>query len=156
MAKLGTFVAGQVLTAAELNAMGGAWTSYTPTWTGITTGDGTNSGGYVQFGRTTFWRARFTLGTTSAITGAITVTLPASGGALRDSTEVGIYTVKILDSGTQWFDGRIQASSTTVVGVEVLNSAGTYVGGSALSSTVPMTWTTSDAIVIAGAYEAAS
>jgi hypothetical protein len=150
----GDAVATQVLVAADWNQFGGAWTTYTPTWTGVTIGNGTNTGGYKHLGRTTVWRARFVLGTTSAITGAVTVTLPPF--ALRDSSELGVYTVKLLDSGTQWFEGRLTPSTATVAFVEVTNSAGTYLNGSPLSSTVPMTWTTGDNIILAGVYEAAS
>jgi hypothetical protein len=153
LSKLGTFVSGAVLTAAELNAMGGALTSYTPTWTGITTGNGTNSGGWVQFGRLTYWQASFTFGTTSACTGAVTVSLPIT---LADANRLGSFSVKILDSGTAWYDCRLNPNSTTVASVEALNSAGTYLTGSSLSSTVPMTWTTSDRIEIACLSIAAS
>ena len=156
MAKLGTFTIGQVLTAAELNAMGGAYTAYTPTWTGITIGNGTNSGGYVQFGRITYWRAGFAFGTTSSVTGAVTVTLPPF--ALRDANNVGVFSAKFLDNGVAWFDGQINASSTTVVTVGAFNTAGTYLTGASLSSTIPFgtAWATSDQIIIAGVYEAAS
>ena len=147
MAKLGTFVAGQVLTAAELNAMGGAWPSYTPTWTGITTGNGVNSGAAVQFGRTTVWRASFVFGTTSAVTGAITVSLPFSRATLA---EVGLFSVRLVDSGTAEILGQLTATGAgTTFNVQVPN-------GVALSSTVPFTWTSTDAIHIVGCYEASS
>jgi hypothetical protein len=151
--KFGNMVAGAALAAADLNAMGGAWTSYSTSWGGITVGNGTSTAAHVQIGRTTFWRARFNFGTTSAVTGAVTVAVPF---ALRDSSELGVYQVRLLDSGTAWYFGTLGPSTTTVATVTVLNSSGTYVGESALSSTVPHTWANGDSIIIAGVYEAAS
>lgn len=145
--------AGQVLSASELNAMGGAWTSYTPTWTGITTGNGTSSAAWVQFGRTTHWRAQFTLGSTSAITGAVTVTLPT---ALRESGHFGTFRVSLVDTGTLRYTGQINALSTTVVAVEAISTSAAYAGGAALSATIPHTWANTDVITIEGCYEAAA
>lgn len=149
----GNAVANQVLTAADWNQFGGAWTSYTTSWGGITVGNGTSTAAYVKLGRTVVWRARFNFGTTSAITGAVTVAMPF---ALRDSSELGAYQVRLLDTGTTWFFGTLGPSTTTVATVTVLNASGTYVGESALSSTVPHTWANGDSIIIGGVYEAAS
>jgi len=153
MAKPGTFVANQVLSSAEVNAFGGAWDSYTPTWTGITTGNGVTSAAWKQIGRTTHWRAQFTLGTTSAVTGAVTVTLPT---ALRESGHFGTFRVSLVDTGTFRYTGQLNASSTTVVAVEAISTSSTYAGGAALTSTIPHTWANTDVITIEGCYEAAA
>lgn len=133
--------------------MGGAWDSYTPTWTGITVGNGVSSAAWKQIGRTTHWRAQFTLGTTSAITGAVTVTLPT---ALRESGHFGTFRVSFVDTGTFRYTGQLNASSTTVVAVEAISTSATYAGGVALTSTIPHTWTNTDVITIEGCYEAAA
>lgn len=153
MAKFGTMTAGAVLTAAELNAMGGAWTSYSATWTGITVGNGTTSAAWQQIGRTTHWRAQFTLGSTSAVTGAVTVTLPT---ALRESQHFGVFRVSLVDTGTFRYTGQLNLSSTTVVAVEAISTSASYAGGAALSATIPHTWANTDVITIEGVYEAAA
>lgn len=133
--------------------MGGALTSYTPTWTGITTGNGTNAGGWVQFGRTTYFRATFTLGTTSAITGAVTVTLPVTSAT---SNLTGRFSVGLYDSGGSEYLGASGGVSSTVVSVQAINTAGTYAVNANLSSTIPFTWGNGDAIIVSGWFDATS
>ena len=150
MAKLGTFVSATVLTAAELNAMGGALVSYTPTWTGVTLGNGTNTGGYKQFGRMTYFRATFVLGTTSAITGAVTVTLPLTAAS---SAQTARFAVGFLDGGTE-YPGVSGGSSTTTVAALTMNVAGTYPSSATISATIPFTWGNGDTIAVSGWYDA--
>ncbi|WP_183092899.1 hypothetical protein [Nocardioides stalactiti] len=148
-----TFTAGNTLTAAELNAylrdnfkaLGDAWTSYTPTTTNITLGNGTLSAAYVSVGKMTFFRIKFTLGSTSAITGAPTFTLPATATATRTiNAQLLMY-----DTSANTFKGGWAFNNTTTT--VVLRDDASAV----LSSTAPFTWATGDEIVITGTYEAA-
>lgn len=82
MATLGTFTAGQVLTAAELNAIG-TWTAFTPTLTASTTnptlGTGsTRAGSYCQLNELVIYIAYIRFGTSgvSAGSGFYSVSLP--------------------------------------------------------------------------------
>ena len=84
-----TWVSGEVPTAANFNthvrdnlkAIGDAWTSYTPTWTALTTppaiGNGSVTGAYMQAGKLVHGRARILAGSTTTYgAGIYTVSLP--------------------------------------------------------------------------------
>jgi hypothetical protein len=74
--QLGDFTAGQVLTAADLNDIA-VWTDYTPTFAaGVTVGNGTWVAGYAIVNEILFWQGTFTLGSTSAITGSVSINTP--------------------------------------------------------------------------------
>ncbi len=148
-----TWVAGEKPSAATMNlhirdqfqAIGDAWTSYTPTTTNVTLGNGTLASAYMQAGKLTSFRIKLTFGSTSAITGAPTFTLPSSATAARTVTCAALF-----------FD----SSATATVGGWAFNSTINQLllrndASAALSSTVPFTWATSDELVITGTYEAA-
>ena len=63
------FAAGDVLTAAQMNSIGEAWTIFTPTWTSSGTppalGNGINVGYYCQVNKVCFVNVQFFMGTTS-------------------------------------------------------------------------------------------
>jgi hypothetical protein len=60
-----------------------SWTTYTPSFNGVTLGNGTRYGRYQRFGRTIFGVCGFDLGTTG--------NLPAGGGGLNGSLPVPCY-----------------------------------------------------------------
>lgn len=57
---------------------GWAMTSFTPTWTNLTVGNGTNSAVYIQVGKIVFLRFQFTWGSTSALSGEPSFVLPTT------------------------------------------------------------------------------
>ena len=67
-------VQGQKNTAAIMNSIGAAFETYTPTWTGITVGNATQSFRYGRINKLVYGFGTFTFGTTSSITGAVTMT----------------------------------------------------------------------------------
>lgn len=137
--------------AAWLPVWQGAWTSYTPTLTNVTTTSGTLVAYYAQFGKTVHFSVKFTLGGSSAISGLIGVDLPVTAAR----TESGLLVAHILDSGTAYHPAVPLWGSTSRIDITVPNTAGTYAVTANTSSTVPMTWTTSDYFTLSGTYEAA-
>ena len=132
----------------------GAWISYTPTWTNLTVGNGTNNFAYKQIGKSVFVRGLFTLGSTSSISGSISVSLPITANNLSVTTALG--TLYLEDAGVAGYPGVVLLSATpTTVTLRVFNAAGTYAVNAGLSSTVPFTWGTSDHFSINFTYEAA-
>lgn len=138
----------------------GNYTSWTPTLSGrFTDGDWTKNCSYTQVGK----KVNFVFDITatdatpmSGGSGEATFTLPvtaASGINLTNNLVLGIG--RALDSGTAVYGVQIEITSTTQARIRVLNTSGTYLGSTTMTSTIPMTWTTSDAITIAGEYEAA-
>ena len=146
MAALGSFVAGQVLTAAELNAVGD-FTTYTPTILNFTLGDGTLFAAYAPVNELIFLQVAITFGSTTAISGSLTCSYPVTADdTFRDGTG-GQCTFRDDDTATNYF-GVTTPNSGTIFNIGVLDSSGTYVKTAGLSSTVPFTWATSDRLII--------
>jgi hypothetical protein len=143
------FTAGQVLTAAELNGIGEAATSFTPAITNYTRGNGTSVAGYVQVNKLVYVFVRETLGSTSSITGAMGLTLPINAAAVN---RLSGYCA-LGDAGNLTFVGFIRPSAGSSVAIEAVNAAGTYAYSASVSSTVPFTWVTTDFFQFALTYE---
>ena len=147
------FVAGEVLTAADMNGIGEA-VAYTPTFTNFTLGNGTVTASYVQVQKMVQVSVTITFGSTSSMTGQISVSKPvtgAGGGALN--TYVGV--ARLADSGTGVRMAAIRNDSTGSVSVRALDVSATYPTEVNVSSTVPFTWTTNDQLLLSFVYEAA-
>jgi hypothetical protein len=132
-----------------------AWTSYTPTFTGLD-GDGTytTSAKYQRIGKTVTGRVKVTIASGTPINGSVTFTLPFT---TADSTHIEgpMGLCGILDFGSQYYPGYTYGASTTSAIVYVGNSSSTYFLVNGLSSSVPMTWTTNDFFSAQFTYEAA-
>jgi hypothetical protein len=146
MAALGSFVAGQVLTAAELNAVGD-FTTYTPTFTGLTVGDGTLFAAYAPVNELVFLQIQVEFGSTTAITAGVTCTYPVTAD---DTYRDGISgSVMFRDNDTtDVFHGVVAPSSGTIFNIRALDASGTYVKHTNISGTIPFTWATSDRLVV--------
>jgi len=145
-----SFTNGVVLPASKLNSAFGTsgWTAFTPTVsTGLTVGNGTWAAAYVQIGKTVHLRIRFTLGTTSAVTGALSLGLPITGALASYGT--GLLTA----AGTSY--PATLLAGTSSINIYAQNAAGTYLTRANTSATVPGTWGSTDSFNIAITYEAA-
>jgi hypothetical protein len=117
------------------------WFNYTSTSAGITLGNGTIVGKYKVSGYTINAIILFTLGNTSSITGSVSFTVPVA------EVNYTAPTCWMQDTGTNTYAGLILLS-TGAANVFAINVSGTYMSVTALSSTVPFTWATSDYISI--------
>lgn len=134
----------------------GPWTSYTPTYTNLTVGAGSNTGGFIKVGRTVHFYVRWIFGAGAAVGTNPTYSLPVQASTRYSSTTLDAFgTVIILDSGTADFGGTSLFATSTSGALQVWNSAGTYLTANSVTATVPMTWTTSDGFVVFGTYESA-
>jgi hypothetical protein len=139
MATLGTFTTGQVLTAAELNAIG-TWTTFTPSWTNFTPGSATQDFAYSIVNKLMFVRGKLTLnGSTMGTSPRFTI--PASKTAATESWT----TCVLADAGTETYTGLAIASSTLIVFSNQLVNAN-YPLLRDITATTPMTWANSDRI----------
>ena len=144
-------VAGGVPTWAAPSA-GGTWTTWSPTYTGLTIGNGTVVARYTQTGKTVtlFWRLTF--GSTTAVTAvAPSVSLPANA-AYSNIANVGGF---LLNAGVEAFVPLGQIASSTDFILRVARTDQTYLIDNNISSTVPFTWGTSDEMTYTFTYEAA-
>jgi hypothetical protein len=143
------FVASTVLTAAQLNGIGET-VSFTPTWTGLTVGNGTlNDAKYVRVQNLVYVQVTFTLGSTSAVTGNIFIsppvaTLNGSQNAIGVGLMADVSTGAIYTTTSSLAGGNIQSLPTV--------ASGTYTTTTSASSIVPMTWTTGDVITFCATY----
>lgn len=129
-----------------------AWISYTPTWTNLTVGNGTNNFAYKQIGKIVFVRGQFIFGSTSSISGAVSVSLPVTAKSFTVKHALG--TAYFEDLGIAGYVGGVFWLSTTTIDIRVFNASGTYTVNSSLSSTIPFTWGTNDHISFNFIYEA--
>jgi len=145
-----------VLTAASGETTGlkwsGAWTSYTPTLTYMTQGNGTVVARYAQIGKICYVFFTFTFGSTSSISSYPAISLPITAWTS------GFYansTLSMLDAATAEYFGLVYIENTSKATFFAQNSAGTYVRDAIIAATVPMTWGTGDKITANFYYEVA-
>lgn len=132
-----------------------AWTSYTPTLTNATLGNGTISGWYMQIGKTVVYTIKFVLGTTSIIVGGpLVVSLPVTTVGSRWVQFNAPFGQVIYVRGSNYI-GVVDWYSTTQVELAIMNVGATYPTQAGVTATVPGTWASGDSIYVNGIYEAA-
>ena len=126
-------------------SLGGAWISYTPTFSGGTwaVGNGTFTSKYKQINKTIFVKGLFTFGSTTVkdASAALSISLPFNA---VDSISTPA-SCTLLDSGTQNFLSVVTIGTSTFSPQEVIVS-GTKVAYSGITATSPFTWATNDQI----------
>lgn len=141
------FTAGDVLNAADLNAIGETET-WMPTFqSGVTVGNGTLSGYYQRVNDFVIVQGSFELGSTSAITGDVRVTVPVAASDFY-GLSVGT-TVQFLDVSTTTYwsgSGRVYGASAVRLRALLRDTGNNYVAAKPISSTAPFTWATGDRI----------
>lgn len=157
-----TWVTGEVVTAAEMNAeirdaiagLQSAWTAWTPTLTGITIGNGVLSCAYQRSGKWITARFLFTAGSTTTYSATVlAATLPV--------TPHSVYTTNTnFPVGAALIQPGIQ--STRIPGIACISSTGTLFwfadtgsANAAVTNLVPGTFGTSGIISATVTYEAA-
>lgn len=90
----------------------------------------------------------FVLGSTSAVTGSVTCTLPVTGAPQT----LGQINCAFERPGFE-IVGGVTDRATTYVVTYAATAGGTYVGFAALSATVPFSWGTGHKIWVSGSYQ---
>lgn len=157
-----TWVAGAVLTAAQLNqqlrdnfkAIGDPWTSYTPAWAGTTDpviGNGTLTGAYMSAGKLTHVSISIIMGSTTTYgSGTWSLSLPNTlVGTMRFP-----FTGIARDTSAGQFYPLRTAGSVAPLG---LMCDGTTAGGPlrSVTPTIPFTFANTDELHLFGTYETA-
>ena len=143
--------------SATAGDVGGAWSSWTPTWTNLTVGNGMVDFKYTRIGKTIHIRGKFVFGSTSSISGNVAFTAPVnyhSGYNVR--TVIG--NLSIEDAGTASYFGYVRindSASSNLLQFGISNTGSTYASYTAMTSSVPMTWANGDQLMISATYEAA-
>jgi len=134
-----------------------SWQAWTPTLTNLTAGNGTTVARYYQNGKLVIGYFIFTFGSTSSITGSVSVSLPVNASTSYPLTG-------LAPAGNSTLEDYVNTTYKGDVGVYrdlqrffvyVMNASSTYASQAALSSTVPFTWGTNDVLYFNFVYEAA-
>jgi hypothetical protein len=141
------------------NTVLGTYTAFTPTFANLTVGNGTSSARFSRVNNVVNYYGYFTLGSTSAVTGVVNITLPVTANAIY----AGIIGIPMGDlqmfdtSASTWFKGELfSISSATVTRTRIWTVSGTNIlNNSSPSATAPMTWATGDQFLWNITYEAA-
>jgi len=158
------FVSGNILTAAQmnaigenLNAIGGAWTSYTPTWTNLTVGNATQDSRYIDAGRLVIVNLKITLGSTSTVGTIPEFSLPNNlDGSYTTGDSIGILQLQDVSAGAVfWAKALPRTALTGARPFSDLVSASQVVPG-VVTATAPFTWATGDIISGTLIYESDS
>lgn len=138
-------------TAWEHVATIGAWTTYTPTNTNVTVGNGVQAARYMRGpGRTIRVAYQLVWGSSTSFAGGITIGLPFATANLGVAY---IGSAVILDAGVTFFSASCMAPPNTS-GCQVYSADASGVKN--VSATIPMTWVTTDELHLSLTYEAAS
>ncbi len=157
-----TWVPGEVVTAAHLNNevrdaltnLQAEWGTWTPTLTGFTVGNGSQTARFRRVGPTIEFRYTLVAGNTSSFTGTFSISLPVTpaGDYLTNQAlngSVGLYDNSA--GGASRMGGTVlYAGSGAVIAIaDDINPA-------TVTNTNPWPWATSDILSITATYEAAS
>jgi hypothetical protein len=139
--------------ATTVNFPASAWTSYTPTFTNLTVGNGTINAAYTQIGKTVIVRISFTWGSTTSATSSPTiVSLPVA--ARNVGTSYGSGNAYIENSGIAgYIVGPTINTSTSGVAFNVIGTNGLI--STAVTGAQPFTWGVADFFQTILTYEAA-
>lgn len=132
----------------------GAWTSWTPTFTNLTVGNGTLSARYKQIGDKTYAIAvQLTLGSTSSVSTSPSFTIPftLASSAVRCIGSGSAYDL----SGVTPYSLQMQVKSSTEFYIGLNYVIGTNIGVRGLTSAIPITFTTGDILYVEGIFEIA-
>jgi hypothetical protein len=125
------------------------WTSWTPSWTNLTVGNGTVTAKYMQLGKLVFYELRIVFGTTTSVGGAVVVDLPVDALALA-AFVAGNGEAVDASAGAQY------PTYTRLTGADTMSIyADNGTSAVQINTTAPFTWGNTDALSLVGFYEAA-
>lgn len=125
------------------------WTTYTPTNSGITVGNGTQTARFSETGNIVCVSYKFVLGSTSSVTGGVSVGLPSTNNS------VATCAVTIADAGTNNYTGIGTADpSAGNVLIRPIKTDGTY-GTWSDNLGAMFTWAVNDILQFSITYEKA-
>jgi hypothetical protein len=143
----------------------GTWQTWTPSYTNVTVGNGTESAKYVKIGNYVSGKYILTLGSSSAIGSAAAITLPTTptgdyiadqilGNATFIDTGNAVYIGIIAFSSPNTVIFRTIAVTTTIPSTPINFAVNAKVNATQnLTSTAPFTWGTGDSITCNFFYE---
>lgn len=139
---------------AALHGATDAWTTWAPTLTNLTLGNGAVAASYRQLGKVVDFRFKFTLGTTSAVGTGPSFTLPVQPSAAYVAfiDPVGEGQLRTSAGATS----RLATIFVSTLSVSTVQIIGYTTTGTQLTvtATAPHTWASTDVLTCSGRYEA--
>lgn len=141
------------------NTQLGAYTTYTPTWTNLTVGDGTLSARYCRVNNLVHVTGYLIFGSTTAITATgVNMSLPVNAGGTFlaiAGAPASAFIYFDTSAATYFYGAGNSLASATQIILRVNRSDTAYLQHNSLTSAIPMTWATGDRIFWNFMYEAA-
>lgn len=142
----------------RVSALESAVPSAVTTWAspingGLTLGNGSLACNYYTIGKYVFASFRMSFGSTSAVTGDVSLNLPVAAAVSYRQTGHGwFYDFSAPGSSCPAF---VLSTSASTVLVRAIVTSGTYTTSAVLSASIPFTWATNDIMSINVSYLAA-
>lgn len=133
---------------------GGAWTSFTPTLTNVTLGNGTVTAHYTKVGRTVTVRVRLVRGSTTSFTGEVVIINPVAGSTAAGTSQI-CGTAYYEDQGVTGYLGFVRMDTINQARLLTGVASGTYTQVDGVTNTKPHTWGAGDYLTAQWTYEAA-
>lgn len=127
-------------------------TTWSPTWGGLSVGNGTLTTGFIKIGKLVIGHLELVFGNTTSISGDVTFSPPVNQSSGYGATASPIGTVRMISGGGAAFSGVCNALTTSSFRIAVSDVSATYLKADVLSSIVPGTWTTNDVIEVNFSY----
>lgn len=131
------------------------WFNWAPTYTNMTATSGTTVASFSMSGKTVNFRINFTFGASSAMGTAPNFTFPVTAVGYAGPSNTPIGGLRVWDASGGEYIGSVYWLTTTTAIIQAFDAAATTLRPTNLSSTNPMTWTTSDGWLASGTYQAA-
>jgi hypothetical protein len=153
------FTPNTVIKSADINTnfdeITSAWESWSPTYSGISIGDGTATAFCKKIGKTVHFVHTIICGSTTAITTFPQFSLPYNRSSNYTATVTIVGTTIFNDGGVFYIGVSGLLTSAQSIALRVMGSAGTYANWVSPTSTVPFVIASGDQIVSTGTYESA-
>jgi hypothetical protein len=144
-------LAGSIVNAdlsTTAGAPGGAWVTWTPTWSGLTVGASTIVARYLQVGKTVHFMLKVTLSGATVGTPQVTFTLPVA----PNTNHPVICPATFADFGNSLYSGNALLYTGSQVYLAYINASGILTN---ISASAPIAWGNTDIWSVVGSYEAA-
>lgn len=125
--------------------------SFTPQWSGLSVGNGTNTGVYKRHGRNTSLQIRLVYGSTTSISDNVRAAIPTTSNHIAGQYEV-LGGVTLIDAGTAAYAGFAILGYTSadpdLITLRCFGTGGSYGSYAYVTSSTPHTWASTDIIDI--------
>lgn len=132
-----------------------AWTSWTPTFTGLVKGNAVITAYYRQLGKTVNFRLDVVFGNTSSFSDTFYISLPVTSVVYGGTGTTQPIGQAMMFNGTAFY-AYVNWASTTTMSFPLAGVTGSNVQINFNTDTThPFTWTTNNELHCSGTYEAA-